>query len=304
AWIVGRRGPREAVTPERPHATNVERERLADGRIEDVATIFIANRECPFRCLMCDLWKYTTTTRVPDGSVAHQIESALATLPPVRHVKLYNAGSFFDPQAVPPADDAGIRDAVARMESVTVECHPRFVGPRCRAFAAALAPRLEVAMGLETVDPSVLPRLNKRMTVADFDAAAARLLDWGVSVRAFILIRAPFQTESQGVAWATRSIEHAFSVGVSCCVVIPTRAGNGAMEHLQETGLFAPPSMKGIEAVVEYGISLSKGRVLVDLWDMEKFFQCRRCGPIRMARLERMNLMQDVEPAIACGCEP
>ena len=38
-----------------------------------------------------------------------QIRGAIATLPPARQVKLYNAGSFFDPRAIPPADDAGHR---------------------------------------------------------------------------------------------------------------------------------------------------------------------------------------------------
>ena len=29
------------------------------GGCVDVATLFLTNRECPFRCLMCDLWKNT-----------------------------------------------------------------------------------------------------------------------------------------------------------------------------------------------------------------------------------------------------
>ena len=77
--------------------------RRAGGAVEDVATL-LSNRECPFRCLMCDLWKNTTTDASPDGAVAAQIEYALARLPPALHVKLYNAGNFFDAQAIPPAD--------------------------------------------------------------------------------------------------------------------------------------------------------------------------------------------------------
>ena len=85
------------MEPSRPYAFLVEPERTRAGTIEDTAVIFLTNRECPFRCLMCDLWKNTTDERVPDGAIADQVEHALAHLPPACHVKLYNAGNFFGP---------------------------------------------------------------------------------------------------------------------------------------------------------------------------------------------------------------
>src|SRR5437762_5568461 len=103
-WIVSQRPPRNALDPWRPYAWSVEPERTAAGRVEDVATVFLANRECPFRCLMCDLWKYTTDKRVPDGAITAQVEWALEHSPPAHHIKLYNAGNFFDAQAIPPGD--------------------------------------------------------------------------------------------------------------------------------------------------------------------------------------------------------
>ncbi len=83
SWILNQRGQRNAVDPLRPYACMVEPERTTDGLVEDVATIFISNKECPFHCLMCDLWQNTTTVRVPDGAVAGQIEWALGRLPTV-----------------------------------------------------------------------------------------------------------------------------------------------------------------------------------------------------------------------------
>ena len=67
-----------AVDPRRPYAFLCERERTAGGEIEEVATIFLTNRECPWRCLMCDLWRNTTNETVPAGAIAEQIE-AVAT---------------------------------------------------------------------------------------------------------------------------------------------------------------------------------------------------------------------------------
>jgi radical SAM enzyme (TIGR01210 family) len=162
--------------------------------------------------------------------------------------------------------------------------------------------RLQVAMGLETIHPDVLPRLNKRMSVADFDAATRFLVAHDIDVRAFILLRPPFIDEADGLLWARRSIEHAFAAGVECCAVIPTRGGNGAMEQLQERGEFAPPALASLEEVLAFGIGLRQGRVFVDLWDVEKLFDCPNCGPPRAERLRRMNLTQTIEPPIACEC--
>ena len=140
------------------------------------------------------------------------------------------------------------------------------------------------------------------MTLLDYERATKFLNDASVRVRAFILLRAPFQSEEQGVAWAQRSIDFAFSIGVECCSLIPTRAGNGAMEWLQANGHFDPPTLSSLEETLDYGVSLGTGRVFADLWDIEQFFSCPDCGPGRVERVRSMNLSQEVLPRIACHC--
>jgi archaeosine synthase beta-subunit len=303
AGILALRGTKNPVDPWRPHAFFIEPERTANGLVEDVATIFLTNRECPFRCLMCDLWKFTTDERVPKGAIPAQIIHALEHLPPAPHVKLYNAGNFFDAQAIPPEDWPAIAKLLQPFRTVLIECHPKLVRKSCLTFQGLLNGRLQVAMGLETVHPEVLPRLNKRMTFGDFEKAVRFLGDRDIDVRAFILLRPPFLTETEGIEWAKRSLHYAFDIGVECCSVIPTRASNGAMEQLQEHNLFEPPRIESLEEVMEYGVGLRAGRVFADLWDIERFFTCRNCGPTRAIRLKEMNLTQAVPASITCTCE-
>src|SRR5262249_13617703 len=123
----------------------------------------------------CDLWKNTTGETVPRAVIPAQIRRSLAELPPARRVKLYNSGSFFDHRAIPREDHAEIAALLAGFERVIVESHPALVGESCRSFRCLLDGNLEVALGLETVHPSVLERLNKRMTIDDFRRAAERL---------------------------------------------------------------------------------------------------------------------------------
>ncbi|WP_227254653.1 radical SAM protein [Frigoriglobus tundricola] len=287
---------RNPLAPDRPYASIVEAEPAADGRLVDVATLFLTNRECPFRCLMCDLWKNTLTDSVAPGQIPEQIRWALERLPPAQHLKLYNAGSFFDPRAIPEGDYAEIARHAAGFERVIVECHPRLVGRRCFEFRSLLSGQLEVALGLETAHPDVLARLNKQMTLDDFARAAAELRAHGIAVRAFIMVRPPFLAEADGVEWAKRSLDFAFAHGVECCSLIPTRGGNGAMEELARQGHYAPPALDSLETALEYGLSLRAGRVFLDLWDIGAVSPDAPNRAARVARLARMNLSQQLEP--------
>src|SRR5208283_3361271 len=253
--------------PMRPYAFLAEEERSRHGEIVPVNTIFLTNRQCPWRCVMCDLWKNTLTETVPVGAIPAQIDYALARLPAARHIKLYNSGSFFDPRAIPPLDYAPIAARLAGFEHVIVESHPALVGENCLRFRDLLSGRLEVAMGLETVHPAILPRLNKQMTLEQFAGAARFLGRNGMDLRAFILVKPPYLRADEAVRWAQCSLDFAFQCGASAATLIPTRAGNGAMEALA----FAPPSIAMLEASVTYGIGLAKGRAFADLWDLRRF---------------------------------
>jgi radical SAM enzyme (TIGR01210 family) len=302
ADVIAARPARNVVDPSRPYAFLVEAERMADGGVEDVATIFLTNRECPFKCLMCDLWKNTTETSIPAGAIPQQIDYALARLPPARHIKLYNSGNFFDRQAIPAEDYGAIIERVRGFRTVIVENHPLLCTAAVAQFHQELETELEVALGLETVHPKILPRLNKRMTLDDFARAVEFLLESGIHVRSFILLKPPPLDEQAGVEWALRSLEYAFNLGVRCCAVIPTRSGNGVMAELERKGLFAPPALASLEKVLEAGLQLGRGRVFVDLWDARRFATCDRCADARIERLRQMNLQQVALPEVSCDC--
>ena len=233
------------------------------GVVEDHNIILTTNKECSFKCVMCDLWKNTLEYRVENGVITKQVKDALDKLPKAKHLKLYNAGSFFDRQSIPKQDTFDIADELRGRgyETLIVEAHPKLIGTPCFEFAEYLQPQLEVAMGLETVSPADLPRLNKNMTLDDFERATTAMLEHHIFVRAFILLRTPWQNEEEGIYWAKESIDFAQRIGVECCTVIPLREN----ERLEVT--FEPSTVDALEEVVAYGVSKNKGRVFGDSWD-------------------------------------
>lgn len=314
AWVLARRRePRAALDPRRAVGAFVEPEPNGSGEVVPVLTVLLTNRECPWRCVFCDLWRHTLTRPVAPGDIPAQVGEVLrdarwASAGP-RWAKLYNAGSFFDPGAIPPADDPVIAGMLGGFDRVIVESHPSLVGDRCWRFRDHLAragrerrqePTLEVAMGLESADPGVLARLNKRMTPEDFAVAAGRLRREGVAARAFVLVQPPFERAADPAEAAVRSAAFAFGCGVDVVSLIPVRGGNGVLEDLQAEGHFQPPDLGTLERAVDGALALGAGRVLADLWDLERLRGCGVCYPRRRERLNAMNLGQRWLPAVAC----
>lgn len=302
-WILDNRGKKNQVDPFKPYFWLAEKERQVSGETENTGTIFLTNMECPFHCLMCDLWKNTTDRPVPVGAIPAQIEWALEQMPNVKHLKLYNSGSFFDERAIPVADYPKIASLINGFKTVIVESHPKFINESCLEFRDMFQAELQIAIGLETVHPQILRKLNKHVTIDNFSDSVKFLTRNGIRSRAFILLRPPYLTESEGIFWAQKSINFAFSVGVECCIIIPVRAGNGAMDELMKSGDFHLPKIESLETVLQYGINLKTGRVFADTWDLGLFSTCPKCLEQRINRINAMNLNQEVVFGEKCICE-
>jgi hypothetical protein len=305
AWILAQRPARpDAPDPNVPHGVFLERERLASGAVVDSGVVLLTNRECPWRCLMCDLWKHTTSDSVPEGAIPRQVEFAVRTWSdsgtlPVQ-VKLYNSGSFFDPAAIPPSDYEPVARQIAFASHVVVESHPLLVGDRAKVLRDLLSGPLEVALGLETAHPEVLEKLNKKFDLAQFARAAEFLAAERIALRVFILVNPLFLDARAGLEWAVKSAEFAFACGAGAVTLIPTRTGNGALERLRESGEFVPPTLAMLEAAQRAALALGRGRVFADTWALEPFSACPHCFAARRERLETINLTQCDTPPVRC----
>ena len=281
----------------------------ADGSLAECVAVFLTNRECPWKCFMCDLWKNTLETSVSPGMIPRQIAYAFQQMevPRLKEarsamlVKLYNSGSFFDPRAIPAADYGKIAQLLARFRRVIVECHPLLLGDSCLRFRDLLAAELEVAMGLETVHPAALKQLNKGFGIEDFLRKCLWLRKNGIGIRVFLLVNVPFVPAAEQAEWVEKSIQLAADAGAEVICLIPTRPGNGAVEVLLRSGLYSRTRLEQLENALEFGIRSSRARIFADLWDLEQFRSCLHCFSERRIRLQRMNDQQRILKRIRCG---
>ncbi|MFL5497516.1 MAG: radical SAM protein [Gemmatimonadaceae bacterium] len=296
------RPPKPFVDPYEAHGSLLEDERRPGGKMQRALTVFLAGAECPFTCSFCDVWRWTIDGPTPRGALTKQLSRILESLdaPKPDRLKLYNASNFFDQRAVPAEDVSEIAALAVPFAAVTVETHATMVGDKTLAFAELLPGRLEVAVGLETINPVAASHLNKRLELSRFDSAARFLSDNGIELRVFVLLGVPYVGVEEQVEWTVRSVEHAIDRGASVVSIIPVRGGNGELDRLQSLGQFTPPTLSQLEEALNQCSRFASGVVTADLWDISRLQACETCKATRVDRLARQNISGRTEPRILC----
>ena len=292
------------VDPYTAHGFLLDEERRPGGAIERALTVFLAGAECPFTCGFCDLWRWTIDGPTPPGALTKQLADVLlsfgdADAHPAR-LKLYNASNFFERRAVPADDVPAIAALAAPFAGVTVESHANTVGPLTLEFAQQLSGRLEVAVGLETIHPTAIANLNKRLDLARFDNAARFLADHDIDLRVFVLLGAPHGPHGDAIEWTVRTAEYAAARGASMVSIIPVRGGNGEMGRLEALGQFTPPTLRHLETALEACLHLAPSVITADLWDVDRLPACTACSTTRIDRLRRLNVTGRAEAPVTC----
>ncbi|MCH1494985.1 MAG: hypothetical protein L7U72_07140, partial [Rubripirellula sp.] len=230
---------------DRPYLVLRERESERQGVLRECLTVFLTASTCPIGCKMCDLHHHTLPTQTPPGAIPRQIDEAMRLEDgggsKVDWIKLYNSGNFFDPRSIPPSDYEEIASRIGSYQRVIIENHPKFGQRRLEQFQSLLDSKLEIAVGLETVQPRWLMRLEKQMTRDDFDHYARLLRKRSIDLRVFIIVGTPGLTAREAVRWAALSVRHAALQGARHISLIPAR---GTTSALSPSAIEGTPSSK------------------------------------------------------------
>ncbi len=234
--------------------TYTERE-FFNGKSTTERVLILRTRGCSWSyhsgCSMCGYWD-DTNPNIGKEELERQINAFIRDFPKGEVLKIFTSGSFFDPLEVDPAVQERIMDTVlAGYENLIVESRPEYI-KRVIGGLRKYAGRVQVAIGLESTDPSILKSsVNKNYDFEDFKGAASLLRDNGISVRAYLLLKPPFLTEREAIEDSIKSARDLapYSDFIS---INPMNIQRGTLvEKLYREGNYRPPWLWSVVTVLQ-----------------------------------------------------
>jgi radical SAM enzyme (TIGR01210 family) len=281
-------------------------------------------------CTMCGY----VAESVEDGSVSHedlmtQIEVCLdheaenagevdSSVDPLHTgsddraglIKIYTSGSFLDEREIPAETRRAIADTFADRERIVVESLPDFVDREKIADFTERGLETDVAVGLETATDRVRRDcVNKYFDFAEFEHAAAEAREVGAGVKAYLLMKPPFLSESEAIADMERSIERC--AGVEGCHTVSMNPCNvqrhTMVEDLYHGDGYRPPWLWSVAEVLE---STAEEDVIVvsdpvGAGSDRGPHNCGECDDRVQRAIKDFDLRQDpaVFEQVSCACE-
>ncbi|RRJ33482.1 archaeosine biosynthesis radical SAM protein RaSEA [Halocatena pleomorpha] len=193
---------------------------------------------------------------VPHAALVDQIEACLEherehADTPADLIKIYTSGSFLDEREIPAKTRRAIASTFADRERIVVESLPDFVDREKLQDFTEVGLDVDVAVGLETATDRVRHDcVNKYFDFEDFERASETASAVGAGIKAYLLMKPPFLSESEAITDMKRSIrrcaEHAHTVSMN-----PTNVQRHTMvEELYHDGGYRPPWLWSVTDVL------------------------------------------------------
>jgi archaeosine synthase beta-subunit len=311
------RRPAPASPDAARHLVNqwVENEALGSERVRAFVLI-LKTRGCYWAdvkgCSMCGYSKDTLGRSATPRELALQLEEALDRYRGEPYVKVYTSGSFLDDREV----DAESRRSIVRAFSgrarrFLFETLPEFATAEALSpLADSYAGELEVALGLETTDPTVLARyVHKSTGPEEYLTAADRIRSLGLRTKAYLLLKPPYLAEAEAIDDVVRSVGEA-APHFDALSVNPVHIQNGTVvEWLYHRGRYRPPWLWSVVEALRLGAEVRGKTRLVSFPTAGGLprgpHNCRSCDARVLAAVEEASLAQEFSPlaSLACACQ-
>lgn len=234
--------------------TYTERE-FFNGKTTVERVLILRTRGCSWSyhsgCSMCGYWD-DTNPEIGRAELESQINAFLGEFPRGEVLKIFTSGSFFDPIEIDSILQMTIIERVLEgYDHLIVESRPEYIRSvigKLRRFGE----RIQVAIGLESTDPTILKTsVNKNYDFDDFREAATLLRENGISVRTYLLLKPPFLTEREAVKDSIKSARDLapYSDFIS---INPMNIQRGTLvEKLYKEGNYRPPWLWSVVEVLK-----------------------------------------------------
>ncbi len=262
-------------------------------------------------CSMCGYSRDTLGRSATPAELAEQLRRALERYRDEPYVKVYTSGSFLDDREVDAESRLALVSAFSgRARRFLLETLPEFATPeRLSPLREAFRGELEVALGLESTDPTVLGRfVHKSASPAEYLDAGDRVRSLGLRSKAYLLLKPPYLTETESVEDVVRSVEEA-APHFDTLSVNPVHIQNGTVvEWLYHRGRYRPPWLWSVVESLSRGASKRGAARLVSFPTAGGLprgpHNCGECDRGVLAAIEEASLSQQFAPleTLDCAC--
>lgn len=238
------------------HPASAWREKeFLDGKLVDVGVLILQTCGCSHfhkgGCSMCG-YNSGPKVEVPSSSILRQFENGLKVLGEIRFLKVYTSGSFLDEDEVDPdVVDAILKTCNDRGLRLLFETRPEYVSPARIGRIQLLHEDLEVALGLESANDTVLRcSVNKGFSVKDYDRAAEVLREKEIDIRTYVLLKPPYLTEAEAMRDSVATMAYAAPVSKTLSLN-PVNVQKGTLvERLWRSWSYRPPWLWSVMEVL------------------------------------------------------
>jgi len=284
-----------------------EKDRL-DGKIVDSLVIILRTKGCRWAyhsgCSMCGYFN-DTNPKIGENELIAQIDDALDHYSGEKMIKVFTSGSFLDDWEVPPRVQNYLYDSFSSADRIIVESRPEYVTEK-KVKNISFRKNVMVALGLESAkDETLIYRINKGFTVADYVRAAKLLKEYNVPVKTYILLKPPFMTEGEAINEAIYSVRFAakYSQIVS---VNPMNIQNYTLvEYLWRKGEYRAPWLWSIVKILEdtYELPVDVVSYPTAGGKIRGAHNCGKCDEEVLQGIENFSLYQDIKYLENLSCE-
>ncbi|WP_312911452.1 archaeosine biosynthesis radical SAM protein RaSEA [Natronosalvus caseinilyticus] len=325
----------KSYDPHEPTRVWLDEDNTPNG-VRESLTIILNTGGCRWAraggCTMCGyVAESVDGGTVPHGALMDQIQVCLdheadEADEPAPLIKIYTSGSFLDEREVSAESRKAIAETFGDRERIVLESLPDFVDREKIGDFTQYGLQTDVAIGLETATDRVRRDcVNKYFDFEAFEAACAEAVaadgagdassetgekpTGGAGIKAYLLMKPPFLTESEALEDMVASVERCLAVdGCHTVSMNPCNVQRYTMvDDLYFQDGYRPPWLWSVAAVLEQTADVD-GIVVSDPVGHgtdRGAHNCGECDDLVQKAIKDFDLRQDpsVFEQVSCECE-
>ncbi|MGP8329128.1 MAG: archaeosine biosynthesis radical SAM protein RaSEA [Methanosarcinaceae archaeon] len=267
-------------------------------------------------CTMCGFVYDSAHTPPSPIDIEAQLDRALRKADNLDEfmLKIFTSGSFFDEREIVPQVRQSILRRLAddnRILKVLAETRPEFVTDEVMRECDSIPgdTKFEIAVGLETSSDIIRKdSINKGFKFTDFVRASETAKKYGVTTKAYLMLKPPFLSEGEAINDMLQSVNDAAQYTDTISINLCNVQRGTFVESLWQKGQYRPPWLWSIVEILKKTKLAHPDTVImsdpVGAGSKRGPHNCKKCSHDVADAIRKFSITQDtgVLGELTCDC--